>query len=87
MYFESHAHYDDERFDDDRDELLSSFPDEGIETVINSSSDIDSSKASIAYSKCEVTKMIFTFGRNGLIFSVSSMPVTPGISMSSRSRS
>ena len=48
MYFESHAHYDDERFDDDRDELLSSFPDEGIETVINSSSDIDSSKASIA---------------------------------------
>ena len=48
MYFESHAHYDDERFDDDRDELLSSFPEEGIETVINSSSDISSSKASIA---------------------------------------
>ena len=48
MYFESHAHYDDERFDDDRDELLAPFPAEGIETVVNSSSDIASSKASIA---------------------------------------
>ncbi len=48
MYFESHAHYDDPRFDDDRDELLASFPEEGIETVVNSSSDIASSKASIA---------------------------------------
>lgn len=48
MYFESHAHYDDERFDDDRDELLASFPDEGIETVVNSSSDVESSRASIA---------------------------------------
>ena len=48
MYFESHAHYDDERFDDDRDELLASFPAEGIDTVVNSSSDIASSRASIA---------------------------------------
>lgn len=48
MYFESHAHYDDERFDDDRDELLASFPAEEIETVVNSSSDIASSRASIA---------------------------------------
>ena len=48
MYFDSHAHYDDERFDDDRNELLASFHDEGIENVVNSSSDIASSKASIA---------------------------------------
>ncbi len=48
MYFDSHAHYDDERFDDDRNELLASFPDEGIENVVNSSSDIASSKASVA---------------------------------------
>lgn len=48
MYFDSHAHYDDERFDDDRNELLASFPDAGIENVVNSSSDIASSKASIA---------------------------------------
>ena len=48
MYFDSHTHYDDERFDDDRNELLASFPDAGIENVVNSSSDIASSKASIA---------------------------------------
>lgn len=48
MYFESHAHYDDERFDDDRDELLAELPADGIETVVNSSSDIASSRASIA---------------------------------------
>ena len=51
MYFESHAHYDDERFDEDRDTLLASFPAEGIETVVNASSDIKSSKASIALSE------------------------------------
>lgn len=48
MYFESHAHYDDERFDDDRDELIMSLNAEGVETVINVASDIVSSKASIA---------------------------------------
>lgn len=51
MYFESHAHYDDERFDEDRDTILASFPAEGIETVVNASSDIKSSKASIALSE------------------------------------
>ena len=51
MYFESHAHYDDERFAEDRDTLLASFPAEGIETVVNASSDIKSSKASIALSE------------------------------------
>ena len=51
MYCESHAHYDDERFDEDRDTLLASFPAEGIETVVNASSDIKSSKASIALSE------------------------------------
>ena len=51
MYFDSHAHYDDDRFDDDRDELLSSFPYEGIDNVINSTSNVASSKASIALSE------------------------------------
>ena len=48
MYFESHAHYDDERFDEDRDELLALLPSAGIDTVVNSSSDIASSRASVA---------------------------------------
>lgn len=35
MIFESHAHYDDEAFDEDREELLLSFKENGIGTVIN----------------------------------------------------
>ena len=35
MIFESHAHYDDEAFDADRDELLSSMPEKGISHIVN----------------------------------------------------
>lgn len=35
MIFETHAHYDDEAFDGDRDELLCSMAETGIGTVIN----------------------------------------------------
>ena len=34
MIFESHAHYDDSKFDDDREELLSSMQENGIEKII-----------------------------------------------------
>lgn len=51
MYFESHAHYDDERFDLDREELIASLKSEGVDFVINASSDIKSSRASIELSE------------------------------------
>lgn len=35
MIFESHAHYDDEKFDEDRDSLLASMQENGIEYIIN----------------------------------------------------
>ncbi|HCT93151.1 MAG TPA: hydrolase TatD [Lachnospiraceae bacterium] len=35
MIFETHAHYDDEAFDSDREELISSLPAGGVGTVIN----------------------------------------------------
>lgn len=35
MIFETHAHYDDEMFDKDRDELIASLPGQGICPVIN----------------------------------------------------
>ncbi len=35
MIFETHAHYDDEAFDTDRDELLSSMNDNGIGIIVN----------------------------------------------------
>ncbi len=47
MIFESHAHYDDKRFDPDREELLSSMPEHGIETIINVGSDLEGVKKTL----------------------------------------
>ena len=35
MIFETHAHYDDAAFDEDRDSLLPSLPEAGIGKVVN----------------------------------------------------
>ena len=43
MFFESHAHYDDFRYDVDRDALLSSMPDAGVDFIINAGADTRSS--------------------------------------------
>ena len=48
MIFESHAHYDDEAFDNDRNELLLGMRDHGIETVINVAASLDSVRSSLA---------------------------------------
>ena len=39
--FESHAHYEDEAFDEDRDVLLKSLPENGIKYVVDGGSSID----------------------------------------------
>ncbi|MBQ1507344.1 MAG: TatD family hydrolase [Ruminococcus sp.] len=46
--FDSHAHYDDEWFDGDRDELLSSLPSQGVCGVVNNSVDLRSAEKVIA---------------------------------------
>lgn len=48
MIFDTHAHYDDEAFDRDREEMLRSFPANGISQVVNNASNIASCKTSIA---------------------------------------
>lgn len=48
MYFDSHAHYNDERFDEDRDELLKEIHGKGVEYIINVGADMPSSRESIA---------------------------------------
>lgn len=49
MYFESHAHYDDSRFDADRDLLLGKLlPEAGINYVVNIGADMPSSRISAA---------------------------------------
>ena len=42
MYFDTHAHYDDEQFDIDRDELLASMPENGVSLIVNPASNLDS---------------------------------------------
>ena len=41
--FDSHAHYDDERFDADRDELLESIHREGVEYIMTIGADLPTS--------------------------------------------
>lgn len=45
LIFDSHAHYDDNKFSDNREELLSSLPDGGVAGVITCGCDTLSSKA------------------------------------------
>ncbi len=47
MYFESHAHLDDKRFREDREELLGLLPSCGIDYMVNVGCDLKSSKQSI----------------------------------------
>ena len=46
MLFDSHAHYDDPRFESDRESLLSRLPQEGVGLVMNVGADLSSSAAS-----------------------------------------
>ncbi len=45
--FDSHAHYDDAAFDDDRNAVLAGLPGRGICNVINCGAELDSSRTSI----------------------------------------
>lgn len=47
MYFESHAHYDDERFDSDREQLIEEMHKNGVDYIINAGADVESSLAGI----------------------------------------
>ena len=44
MIFETHAHYDDKKFDVDREELLNSMKEQGIGTIVNVGSDMETSR-------------------------------------------
>lgn len=49
--FDTHAHYDDSRFDEDRDELISSLSLKGVSHIVNCGCDLKSSKTTIALSE------------------------------------
>lgn len=49
--FDAHAHYDDSRFDEDRDEILSSMPQNGVSYIVNASVDIATAETAIGYAE------------------------------------
>ncbi len=51
MIFDTHAHYDDEAFNDDRHELLSSLAEQGIGAVVNVGASIQSTKNTLELMK------------------------------------
>ena len=47
MLYDTHAHYDDEWFDADRDDLLRSMPEYGVGLIVNPGCDVESSKMAV----------------------------------------
>lgn len=51
MYFDTHAHYDDEKFDENRDTLIEEMHSNGVDYIINIGSDMESSVKSMELAK------------------------------------
>ena len=49
MLFDTHAHYDDERFDEDRDALLASMPENNVGLILNPGCDAETSRKAVGY--------------------------------------
>ena len=62
MIFETHAHYDDEAFDEDREELLTSLREHGIDQVINIGASLESCRGTLEL----MEKYPFVYGAMGV---------------------
>ncbi len=51
MLFDTHAHYDDERFEADRDALLSSMPAHNVGLILNPGCDVETSRKAVSYAQ------------------------------------
>ena len=51
MLFDTHAHYDDEAFDPDRELLLETLPERGVSLLVNPGCDVESSRKAVSYAK------------------------------------
>ncbi len=47
MLFDTHAHYDDERFDEDREQVLASLPEKGVGLVLNPGITLETSRMAV----------------------------------------
>ncbi len=57
MLFDSHAHYNDKKFDPDRDELLSSMPENNVGLIMNSCSSLD--EVPLIFDICEKYPFVY----------------------------
>ena len=62
MIFDTHAHYDDDAFDSDRDILLSGMEEAGIETIVNIGANIEGCKSTLELCR----KYPFVYGALGV---------------------
>ena len=62
MIFETHAHYDDEAFDDDREKLLERMQNRGVEYVVNVGASMSSCKSTIGL----VRRFPYVYGALGV---------------------
>ena len=62
MIFETHAHYDDEAFEADREELLDSMQENGIDRIVNACASLESLKDTEAL----MEKYPFVYGAFGI---------------------
>lgn len=62
MIFESHAHYDDKAFDEDRESLLSAMRENGIAYIVNVGASLESTETTIALTR----KYPFIYGAAGV---------------------
>ena len=62
--FDTHAHYDADRFDSDRDELLSAMPGVGVGLVLDPGCDLPSSHAA-AERLCLLAQLLRRLGQHG----------------------
>ena len=52
MLFDTHAHYDDDQFDPDREALLASLPEHGVGLVVNPGCTVASSRTAVELAHC-----------------------------------
>ena len=73
MIFDTHAHYDDRAFDEDRDQLLVRFPEQGIGALVNAAS----SYRSLERTKTLAEQYSFIYGAYGI--HPSEIDTVPGV--------
>ena len=63
MIFETHAHYDDEAFDEDREGLLQGMAEHGIGTIIKIEGTGENTKATVTFRNVGTKQLLLKFAK------------------------